>query len=562
MSAAVFQPKPTICALAVAGLLTCFGPVLSHAQTQPDAGRTLQSVTPPLQAPAARQSLDVQAPHANTVAPGGPKIAVSELSFSGNTVFTQAQLQAVLGRVSGERYDLAGLQGLAARITAHYRDAGYRFALAYLPPQDLAQGAVQISVVEGRFGNIQVTADAELQGAAHKFLGALKPDAVIDNSTLEHTVVVLASQPGVKVVPILRPGQRAGTGDLDVQVTKDKPFAGELTLDNTGNRYTGQTTARANLQFNSPFILGDQVTARLLGTEENMWNGALGYNLPMGVSGWRANVGYSRSIYTLGKEFAALKAQGSADTYSVGVSYPLLLSPQSNVNVGATLQAKRLNDQQGSTNSQSDKSSTSLPIELRFDHRDASGSGAISYGTVTWTPGDLHLDSTLRAQDTSGGRRSEGSFNKLNVDVARVQALWGNFSVFGKVAAQWADKNLDSSEGFTLGGAYGVRAYPNGEAAGDAGWLAQVELRYALGAWSPYVFHDAGQISTNAKPDTITPAVTRNQRALAGSGVGVRFASGAWSVDAKVAWRNEGGNPQADSDTSDRRAWLSISTQF
>jgi len=40
--------------------------------------------------------------------------------------------------------------------------------------------------------------------------------------------------------------------------------------------------------------------------------------------------------------------------------------------------------------------------------------------------------------------------------------------VYGRVSAQWASKNLDSSQKFGLGGPNGVRAYPSGEGYGGA----------------------------------------------------------------------------------------------
>jgi hemolysin activation/secretion protein len=44
--------------------------------------------------------------------------------------------------------------------------------------------------------------------------------------------------------------------------------------------------------------------------------------------------------------------------------------------------------------------------------------------------------------------------------------------------AQFADKNLDSSEKLSLGGATGVRAYPSGEASGDEGRKLSVDAKY------------------------------------------------------------------------------------
>lgn len=45
--------------------------------------------------------------------------------------------------------------------------------------------------------------------------------------------------------------------------------------------------------------------------------------------------------------------------------------------------------------------------------------------------------------------------------------------------SQLASKDLDGSEQFSLGGADGIRAYPQGEASGSSGYQATAELRYA-----------------------------------------------------------------------------------
>ena len=50
-----------------------------------------------------------------------------------------------------------------------------------------------------------------------------------------------------------------------------------------------------------------------------------------------------------------------------------------------------------------------------------------------------------------------------------------------KAQAQKAGSNLDSSEELYLGGANGVRAYPQGEASGDNGILGSLELSYRTG---------------------------------------------------------------------------------
>jgi len=90
------------------------------------------------------------------------------------------------------------------------------------------------------------------------------------------------------------------------------------------------------------------------------------------------------------------------------------------------------------------------------------------------------MDADLVPADAATARTA-GQFSKLNVDLARIQSLSEGLDLYGRISAQWASKNLDSSQKFGLGGCNGVRAYPSGEGYGDSGALAQIELRYAMG---------------------------------------------------------------------------------
>lgn len=527
------------------------------AQTAPDAGQTLRQTQPPvLQTPHPSQGIDIQTPAGSPAQPGGVAVPLKSLSFAGNTVFTQAQLQAVLGDATGKMYDLAGLRGLAERISQHYRANGYPFARAFLPAQPMAQGVLRMDVVEGKYGKVTATGDAALAARAQGFLFSLKPGTVIESASLERATLILDDQPGITTSPIIRPGTQMGTGDLDVLVQRSAPVTGDAGLDNYGNRYTGQNRVRANLNINSPFTLGDQIAVRTLYSELGLWSGDVGYSAPLGTSGLRGQVGYAHTYYELGKEFASLKASGTAKVTTVGVRYPFVRSQQTNISISADWQGKDLNDAQGTAGTSSAKSSQSLPLALIFDRRDNVG-GGISFGTLSYTAGDLSLDNALRTTDATTAK-SQGTFSKINLDAARIQNVSPGLSLFGRVSAQWADKNLDSSEKFGLGGSNGVRAYPSGEGFGDQGWLAQLELRYSAGDYAPYVFYDTGDSTTNAKPWT----TGTNRRTLSGAGLGLRYQRAGWNVDVLVAWRDQGGKPQSDTSASDPLAWLSLGYRF
>lgn len=520
---------------------------LAQGQTAPDAGQILQQQQQRVpQLPRSGSAIDLQAPAVSPTLPGGQQVLLQSVSIRGATALAEADLLKALGDVTGRSFDLAGLRALASQVANVYRDAGYPFARAFLPPQPLSDGRLVIEVIEGRYGRVQAEGDG--QEDAQRFLQALQPGSVIESRQLERTTLILDDQPGYKSSPIIRPGAEVGSGDLMVRMTREPGLEGSVGADNHGNRYSGYQRVRASANINSPFQFGDQLSLTGLVSDENLRLGSVNYSAPLGSSGWRGSLGYAYTSYELGREFAASQTHGTAEVSSVGVSYPLVRSQKSNVTLLATAQHKRLRD---AANAQPTdiKSSDSVPLTLQFDHRDSLAGGGITFGSVSWTQGKLQ-------RNPANDNNTLGSFGKFNLDVIRLQSLPDGFSLYGRVSMQTANKNLDSSEGMVLAGPAGVRAYPVGEASGDEGWLTQLELRYSMGAFAPYAFYDHGRVRTDAKGPKI-------ERDLAGGGVGLRYLRGAWSADMALAWRGQGGRPvDANERDAKPRMWLSASYRF
>ncbi|HLU77627.1 MAG TPA: ShlB/FhaC/HecB family hemolysin secretion/activation protein [Burkholderiales bacterium] len=538
--------------LSVLALLLMASPCIL-AQTPPDAGRLLQDMEIPPQPipPSIDLKLEERAP-TDDAAPGGPQVELRTVRFNGMTRFDEAQLQQVIADAIGQSFDLAGLRNLAHRVTRFYREQGYPFARAYLPPQRMSEGELRIEILEGRYGKVTAVGEPELAAGAQAFLSSLQSGEVIEGKSLERAALILGDQPGVKLTPVVRPGEEVGTGDLEARVSRGPAFEARFSADNHGNRYSGRHRAIAAANWNSPFMLGDQLSASAMLTDESQWFGQLGYALPLGASGLRGQISYAHTYYELGKEFSNLDATGTAKVASVGLSYPLVRTRAHNLLLSVQYQHKDLVDEYGTVDVKNEKSSDSVPVSLQFDARDQLAGGGITYGALAWTVGDLSLDSRdLRNQDRLTAK-TEGGFQKWNFDIARLQRLPQNFTLFGRFSGQLTGDNLDSSESFSLGGASGVRAFPQGEGAGDRGWLTQVELRYTMGEFAPYVFYDAGKVTINAK----TWDDSDNHRSISGFGAGVRWTCGNIGVDASVAWVAHGGDPESDKHDTQPRFWI------
>ena len=504
-------------------------------------------------------------PAAAASAPGGegsgPTLQLETLELRGNLAIPSDELLAALGDWKGRRYTLAQLRALTDTLMGHYRRRGYPFVQVYVPPQSSSAGALVVQIVEGRFGQVLAVGTddaADAQGAQPFLDHGLRRGEVIRDADLERTLLILDDQPARKVRPVLRPGGERGEGDLLVEIRRTDTVSGELGLDNAGNRNTGSTRATANLRINSPWRYGDKLSFSALYTDRRMGLGSAEYETPLGPSGLRGMLGMARTSYQLGGEFAELDAAGYARVATARLSYPVLRSQASNLLATLSLQHKRMEDRLRAVEVVHEKSSRLLVAGLQFDRRDALGGGGVTYGLLSLTAGRLNLDAGSLATDALTAR-TQGGFQKLNLDIARIQKLGGPFTLYGRLSAQWAAQNLDASEKFGAGGSYGVRAYPMGEGSGDAGWLAQLELRMEAGPTTPFLFVDGARTRANVES---WDAGSAARRALAGAGLGLRASLERWTLEATLAARLRGGTSTAERPDRNPRLFLRADYRF
>jgi hemolysin activation/secretion protein len=165
------------------------------------------------------------------------------------------------------------------------------------------------------------------------------------------------------------------------------------------------------------------------------------------------------------------------------------------------------------------------------------------------------------------------SFDKLATNLARLQRLSAETSLWFSLNAQRALDNLDSSEKFALGGAQGVRAYPGAQGTGDHGWLFTTEVRHNLSPGLQLtLFQDLGGVSYSRDPSSVPPdnAQKLNNYRLQGWGLGFNYSITSKTSAKFTASRRAGSNPvaspatgaDADGSRIGNRLWLNLSTFF
>lgn len=537
----------------------------AHAQVPPVGGQ-LQQIPPAAVPQRPAPDIRIERPEAPVDAEAeGRRIRVDALRITGATLFTEAELVAATGFIPGSELTLPELRNAAAEITRFYNSRGYVLAQAYLPPQDVVGGTVTLAVVEGRYGAIDLRNQSGVSDAVvGGLLKGLTPGAPVAIAPLERSLLLLSDVPGVVVHSTLSPGAAVGSSDLTVDLTRGRRISGSLEADNAGNRYTGAYRFGGSINFHNPTGMGDLISLRLLASTEGLAYGRAAWQAPLGEA--TVGVAWTHMQYDLGREFSALEAGGTADILSVFASYPLIRSRTANLYALASFDAKFLSDEIGLVSQVSDKEIRAVTFGLRGDSRDSFGGGGWNAGSLSWTSGDLDIEDPFERAADAMTARSHGGFNKLQYAISRLQTVSGPLSVYGSLRGQVATNNLDASEKMELGGAYAVRAYPEGEAYGDEGYVATIEARLALDEWTRSLpgrfqligFVDAGEVDFAHDPWFPGP----NHARRSGIGAGVVW-SGPDDLFVRATYARRLGDQAVTSGPDDSgRAWFQIVKLF
>ncbi len=507
----------------------------AFAQLPTGAGGQMQQIPPPPVQQRIPPEIQFDKGSAPVVpaAGGDVKVIVDKLQVTGQTVYSEAELLAVTGFKAGSESSLTQLGAMALKIAEFYHRNGYFVAQAYVPPQDITHRAVTIAVIEGRYGNITLRNQTNLSDAqANSLLRGLNSGDLIAIAPLEERLLLLSDTPGVIVKSTLVPGAAVGTSDLIVDVTQGQKVSGSVEADNAGNPYTGEYRIGATVNINNLTGHGDVASLRALTSGSGMTYVRASYQAQFGRA--TAGVAYSHLDYRLQDykdvKFSALQAHGTADVASVYGSYPLIRSRNNNLNAHIAYEDRKYQDKIDSTIPPSvlDRKVQALLLGISGDHRDRFGGGGYSTYLLTWTAGELDIQTPAARAVDAVTAQTNGSYNKLGFHAMRLQTLPGPFSLYGSIRGQFASKNLDISEKMELGGMYGVRAYPEGEAYADEGYIATLEGRMLLpkfyermpGQMHLIGFADYGHVTLFHNPWL---AGLNNSRSLSAAGVGLNW---------------------------------------
>ena len=499
-------------------------------------------------------------------------IRVARVIFQGAQAMSPDSLETVVQPWLNRDVTLMDLRQMTVAIEQLYARQGFLAVRVLIPKQAMQNGALTLSVVEGRYMPPKVTtADEREQARLQRLVEQATCQApctdpsYVMSAEVDRALYLLNELPGISAKGTLKAGDLPGTTLLDVEVAPIKRFSGYVGANNQGNAYTGRNQISAGVGVNSLLAIGDQITLDGVTTTEALQHHtglqqfAVGYGLPVGDYGSRVGASYSQLNYVLNGPFVPLHAEGDSKTYSAWVSHPLWLSHMGRLEARGQYDYSDFSDRYLNTLDRTRNTQTTTAGLSGYRFWDNSVAGFSLNSTV----GRLHYGDPFDQWVDKQTRHSQGSFFKQRLDGYWQQTLAPQWSAYASVRTQLTNDNLDSSQSMFLGGPYGVRAFNSDSTSVDQGIQGTLELRHSPLLWNIPVtaaaFYDRAEGRVNRHGWSSNPDSDARLR-MDGAGVYVKanFAR-QYSVGLTYA------QPLSDNLTTSQhanRVWLDASMSF
>lgn len=495
--------------------------------------------------------------------PESEKVLVKDFIIDGQDVYPEDWLKALLADKKGKKLSFKDIQEGADRITRYFREKGYIVAKTYIPPQDVTAGVVHYRVEIGRFDRPAITNKTNIRDSAiEKQAQAVKEGEYVTRDKLERAVWLVSDMAGADARVALSKGSQPGTVKLDMTVELYVGKHGLISADNYGSRAMGYNEYSLDYDSWNPARNGDHLMASISTTGRHMFNWGANYITPLAKDGLKLTVGYNVFSYDMGDEWAMYKGVGTSRVTSLGLDYAIRRSRRHNLYTGIRFEHSEIKDEYRAFDATyGDKNGNALVFSLYGDDQDTAG---MTDWRVDWKLGHInnkafHSDN-LYARWMAGDPDTNGDYSKIRGRIERHQNINNRSYLLLSAYGQYAFTPLDSSEHFSLGGPYGVKAYPTSEGSGDSGYITRAEYRWLI----PVEAHDQQlQLAFYAEHGGVWidrnggNSGSKNHRNLQGAGVGIIWQRWQdWFIRADYAWKLGGEDPASDTSHNNGRFWI------
>ncbi len=414
--------------------------------------------------------------NANKEFPWEEGVHVNQLDVCGDLEGLKSKIEETFLNKPFTKKDMAALKEL---IITNYVEWGYPLVDVGIPPQDVTDGCLHVSILESKLKEIRISGNYWFGNCCILQYLRAQEGCPIDYNHVASDLFWINRNPFRRASIVLAPGTDPGTTDMSVIVDERFPFRVYGGIDNRGTIPVGRTRGFAGFNWGNAFgldhILSYQFTAS---TQFKLLQGhALAYEAPLP---WK-NVLYLYAGYAQVKtEHINRSFNNKGRNYQFSAYYEVPLcdyAPCMCHGFDFGFDYKKTNNNLTFSNS---------PV---FDNSVVLTQAVFGYWLEADKPwGEIWFEAQLVASPFRWlNHQTKEDYNNLR-PLSKVRYLYvkgeaeidyylpRDWVFTTRVFAQWTNENLLPSEEFWLGGFDTVRGYYERIIDGDSGVILNLEL--------------------------------------------------------------------------------------
>jgi hemolysin activation/secretion protein len=477
----------------------------------------------PLIARAAPPEAAPSAPAANPPAPNPKRerlFPILEYRVEGNKVMKPIDIERAVTPYLGIGKSIKDVEAARKSLENAYHALGYQTVLVNIPPQEVSNGIVRLTVVEAPVGRF------EIKGSRYHSLDDiraavpdLQPGVTPNFNDVQKELGAINHTQDLHVTPVLRASTTPGQVDVDLDVQDELPLHAMLEVNNRYSANTAHIRTIGEVSYDNLFQSNQSISIQYQTAPDRPANAkiwSISYVIP--IENGPAIALYAVSSDSNIAAVGSLNIIGNGNIYGLRVIEPLTSTSTSfyhsftggfdfkDFKQDVTLQGS---DELGTPARYApfsiDYSATWLGPNDGAKHASAAITGGRSSTTLDLGASFLvrFLGGTNGSQFAVKRSGADPSYFIFHPNLTRQQWLPFNWSLYGRIDAQIASGPLISNEQFGAGGAESVRGYVESERLGDNGLQGTLELRtpqllnapaQPFGEFYWYVFTDGARV--------------------------------------------------------------------
>ena len=473
--------------------------------------------------------------------PGGVQVFVRDIMVTGNTVFSDEEVNAVTAPYKNRTLTTEDLERLRLALTLMYINKGYLTSGAIIPDQDVQAGVVAVHIIEGRLTTINVEGNRWFRSSYIHDRIELGSETPVRLEPLQDQLQILQQDRRIERINAeLRPGDEQGESVLNVKVQDRQPFHASIEVNNYQTPLVGEIRGIGTLTYDNLTGNGDPVSISY-GQSSGAFPIVYGsYELPLNRYGTTFSPYYRRYDFKLIEDpFGPLGLKTNTEIIGMSLRHPVYKTVTDEV--ALSIIGEHLFTQTFIFNG--------TPDQQPFDIFPGFQNGAATVSALRFAQDWTHrtVDTVLAVRSRfSVGLNVLGATINPNSDTPDGQFFsWLGQQQFikqfgegllGMQLLQRMDLQLTNSplfplEQVALGGRYTVRGYREVTILRDNMFIFSVEPRFPLYRWAsgepmfqfaPFVDVGHGWNLGENRPSPITPNPSL-PNTLASVGAGLRW---------------------------------------